>query len=226
MAAKSVAHKNRSTSIKHTIISALTIPIIVGMWIAVSKGESLGGKGWILLVIGTFGSPFWLFVSVRNLLNPEKSKTISKIAAKGPTATAEVDSILSGTTPSQKFGDLKITPHWLVFNHDDTLTALRPSEIIWVYGLESKNTVNMIPIHTGYAIRLIDRNGEVIDCGIKRAEQDQMLAWFANYCPNRLVGFHEGVSKQLIKDRPHTVTLIDKYVAAGQRSASALSAAA
>jgi hypothetical protein len=226
MAPKSGAQKNRNTSIQHTILSALTIPIVIGMWIAASNGQSLGGKGWLLLVMGTFGSPAWLFFSVRNLIKPEKSKTISKVAAKGPTATAEVDAILNGTIPSQKTGDLRVTSDWIVFHSGETLTALRTSDVIWMYGLEIKHTASGIPVGTGYAIRIHDRGGESIDHAINRKDQEQTLASFANLCPRSLVGFHEGLSKQFFKDRPHTVVLMDKFVAEGQRSANALNAAA
>lgn len=220
MAVKSVESKTKRNAINHLVIGLIGLACVIGGWIGVVNvgAKGIEGKGWLILLVGTVGAPLMVIFAIRDLLNPEKSKIMSKIAAKGPTAVAEVNAILAGSVPAVDLGDMKVSQGWVVHKTGDILEAVRTSDVVWVYQQVIKHTVNGIPTGKSYNVSFTTAT-ESVSAEVPKKAADDALTLAAQICPGALIGFNEDLGKLITKNRAEALRFI-KQMAADQRSTS------
>jgi hypothetical protein len=218
MAVKSVEQKTKRNAINHLVIGLIGSACVIAGWIGVvSVGfKGIEGKGWLILVVGTVAAPLMVFFAIRDLLHPEKSKIMSSIAAKGPTAVAEVNAVIAGSVPTVDLGDMKVSQGWVVHKTGDILEAVRTSDVVWVYQQVVRHSVNGIPTGKSYNLSFTTAT-ETVSAEVPKQAADDAITLAAKICPTALIGFNEDLGKLIMKNRGEALRFI-KQMAADQRA--------
>ncbi len=212
--------ETKRNAINHLVIGLIALACVIGGWLGAAHVRFTGieGKGWLILLVGTIAAPTMVVFGIRDLLHPEKSKIMSGIAAKGPTAVAEVNAVLAGAVPTVELGAMRVSQGWVVHKNGDILEAVRTNDVVWVYQQVVKHSVNGIPTGKSYNLSFTTAT-ETVSADVPKKAIDDAMDMIAKLCPTALLGFNEDLGKLITKNRAEALRFINK-MALDQRGAA------
>lgn len=167
-------------------------------------GLAVGIPVFLLCILGAVQA-------VQRSSDPLKHPIMKSLGRFGPPqqVVSEIENDLF--MPHEKFGDLHLTPGWLVHTPAAALGATRLEDTVWIYKQVTQRRVNGVPAGKTFAALVFDRHGSMLTIPGKNEEAvDQMLQAVLNRAPWSLAGYNQEVEKAWKSNRASVIAAVDQ----------------
>ncbi len=149
---------------------------------------------------------------------PTKNRSYRRIAQVSPTAVSEVNAVLAGQASAFEAKNLTISPYWLVHKSRFGVTAVRSTDVVWLYRKVQSTSVNLVHVKQDHSIFFATATKRV-EAVMKRHWIDDVIAAAFTLCPNAYVGFDEQLRKQYDRKKKRPQALASLAAGAARQRA-------
>ena len=109
-----------------------------------------------------------------------------------------------------KYGNLQVTPQWLVRRKMFSTWVSPVEDLAWVYKKVTKHSVNFIPTGKTYSVILVGRHRQRTEEQMKEKAVNELLGELAGRVPWALFGFDQNLDKAWRKDPADVIRTVDQ----------------
>jgi hypothetical protein len=180
---------------------------------AVTSWNQMLSDGWwipLLALGGMFGLAVWCCAKAfQRYREIEANAVWKRLAVYGQTKqlSAEIDQDL--LTPSEKYGALRMTSHWLIYRHIYSTYVSPIADVAWVYELVTTHRTNGIPTGKTFTAVILGAHKQKFSVRASRKKVDALVAELNKRAPWAIFGFSEELRGTWNNNHPAFIAAID-----------------
>jgi hypothetical protein len=163
--------------------------------------------------------------AISRMGDPAKHPVCNVLRRFGPPEEIAVGIDAEYKAGAQATGNVQLTQSWLMRKRGFGLDLLYLGDVVWAYKKETKHRTNGVPTGTTYSSMIYDKNGKLLDLGLKKDQTEQLLQNIRKAVPWVVLGYDKQLANMWSKNRAAMLQSVEArkeaYLAAAAKAEGA-----